>query len=171
MGSLGNFLKWNIPLTYVNTFKISRLFPCIYFSRKQHTKWPLIFSWWKKERRVRVEREERERGEDWIPISYGLLRAVSIVMANEERGFPRFFSVYVAQSSLYVLLFVPCAPLLAASMATANEDLHIRHCTLGKCSSVCALMHFVIIKHLELCMSSQLFLCPWQTLPPSTSSG
>ena len=80
-----------------------------------------------------------------ISISCGLLKAVSIVMANEQRGFHRFFlSTSGTVVSFYVLLFVPCAPLLAASMATSNELLHIHQCTLCVCPSVRALTRSVL---------------------------
>lgn len=66
--------------------------------------------------------------------------------------------------SFYVLQFAPSMPLLAASIATANELLHIHHCTLCVCSSVSALMHSVVSQ------ASESHACPVGSMRLANSS-
>lgn len=86
-----------------------------------------------------------------ISISYGLLKAVSIVMANEQRGFHRFLSQYMRHSRLFSC---PSVCSLCAITGCLHGNIQwalARTSAHSLCVPLCACPHAlsVIIKHLS----------------------
>jgi hypothetical protein len=101
-----------------------------------------------------------------ISISYGLLKAVSIVMTNEKLAFHRFLFQNMWHSHLFLCPSV-CSPYTITACLHGNSQwshAHTSQYPLCVLLYVCPHTLSGIITHLRAHMLSQWVLCPWQ--PP-----